>query len=250
LKKLFSEKGNPKVKFIGSHAGHGRKPDGSHAAHEGRGGWTWFSYCTRWAEAKDEKKVYKAKSPFLFLKDGKPQLDFQKYLDKYNDGKALDFITVFLGCNDTFGAKDDNIEAQINRMFKCADTLIAEFRKISKDTQIGLLLLVPPAATQDAFGSNYKCGQTRWQYRRNQHRVVERQIEKYENREKENVFLIPAYLNIDCVNNFPKKTEALNSRNDTKISRDCNGVHPAKEGYLQIADSVYAWLKYRLNQTK
>jgi len=247
LQRLLQTQGNPKVKFIGSHTGGGRKPDETRVPHEGRGGWTWAAYCTRWAKNKGD---YRSRSPFLFLKDGKPQLDFQKYCDKYNDGKAPDFITVFLGCNDTFRADDRNIEERIDTMFKYADILLSEFKKISKNTQIGLFLLVPPAATQDAFGSNYKCTQFRWQYRRNQHRVVERMIKKYSSKEKDNIFLIPAYINIDCVNNYSKREESLNARNKKKIWRDCNGVHPAKPGYEQIADSMYCWLKYRLSLGK
>jgi len=151
-----------------------------------------------------------------------------------------------LGCNDSFGATEDKIEASIDRMMTYADMLLAEFHRVRPDTQIGILLLVPPSASQDSFGSNYKCGQTRWQYRRNQHRVVERQIEKWGGREAENLFLIPAEVNLDCEHNCALATEAINSRNDEKIARQSNGVHPAASGYRQIADSIYAWLKYRL----
>lgn len=248
LYKLFKSEGNPNVKFIGSHAGHGSEVKEGVPGHEGRGGWTWNSFCTRWTEEKD--KPYRAKSPFLVLKEGKPVLDFKAYCDKYNEGKAPDFITVMLGINDNFGATDETIEKSIDSMFGHADTLLAEFRKVGPNTKIGIVLIPPPAATQDAFGSNYKCGQTRWQYRKNQHRVVERLIQKFAGKEKENLFIIPAYINIDCVNGFPKKQETANSRSSVKISRDSNGVHPAAEGYLQIADSIYYWLKYQLSQEK
>lgn len=51
-------------------------------------------------------------------------------------------------------------------------------RKVDAKTRIGLVPFVPPAGSQDAFGANYGCMQTRWQYKRNQHRVVERLIEQ------------------------------------------------------------------------
>ena len=73
-------------------------------------------------------------------------------------------------------------------------------------------------------------------------------IATYGNREKQNIFLVPLYVNIDCVNNFPLRSEPASSRNKTKIVRHINGVHPAKEGYWQIADSFYFWMKYRLGQ--
>jgi lysophospholipase L1-like esterase len=157
-------------------------------------------------------------------------------------------IAVFLGCNDTFRSPEETVEEAIDNMFTYTDMLLAEFRRVGTRTQIGLVMLVPPAASQDAFGSNYTCDQTRWQYRRNQHRVVERMQATYGDREADNIFLIPAYVNIDCVNNYPMQTEPTSARNPAQIARHANGVHPATPGYDQIADSIYAWLRYRLSQ--
>ena len=102
-----------------------------------------------------------------------------------------DFVTIFLGCNDTFSVNDETIEARIDWMFGHYDALIGAIKKADPKTQIGAILLVPPAASQDAFGANYRCGQTRMQYRRNQHRVVERMLAHYGDREDEGIFLIP-----------------------------------------------------------
>jgi len=62
-----------------------------------------------------------------------------------------------------------------------------------------------------------------WQYRRNQHRVVERMMAKYGRREKENIYLIPAYVNMS--------------------PRFCYNVHPSADGYRQMANSLYYWVK-------
>jgi lysophospholipase L1-like esterase len=35
----------------------------------------------------------------------------------------------------------------------------------------------------------------------------------------------------------------VNSRSTVQVTRQNNGVHPANEGYRQIADSVWAFLK-------
>jgi len=245
LYRMLNTTNGPQTSLIGSHSGGGRAPaDG--IAHEGYGGWCWSTFCTRWRTEDLGDNNYRAKSKFLRLVDGKPQLDFQHYCDRYNKGKGPDYITVMLGINDVFSATDDTIARTIDNMFGFAETLLAEFRRVRPDTRIGLLLIPPPAASQDAFGSNYKCGQTRWQYRRNQHRVVERMIETFGNREAENIFLVPAYVNMDCVNNYIKRTEPVSSRNDKQIERDANGVHPTTPGYHQIADSIYFWLKHQL----
>jgi lysophospholipase L1-like esterase len=246
LYKLFNAGENPKVKFIGSHTGSGNPPKDGLPCHEGRGGWTWSSYCSKWGEVSTEAP-YIQKSPFLALKDGKPVLDFSAYCDKYNEGKAPDYITILLGINDTFAANDSTIDQSIDKIFENADRLIAEFRRVGPDTKIGLGLVPPPAATQDAFGANYSCGQTRWQYRKNQHRLVERMLAKFSNKENEKLFLIPVYVNLDCANNYPQAEQPVSARNPKKTSRGSNGVHPAAEGYYQIADSFYFWLKYQLS---
>ncbi len=235
----------PKVTFNGSHSGAGKEP--GNFAHEGYGGWSWNTFLTQYNPTQND---YRGKSKFLTDKDGTPELDFKTYCNQYAGGKAPDFITVMLGTNDVFSLKEDNLDSAIDRILKNADKLIAEFQKVGPDTQIGLALTVPPAATQDAFGSNYQCGQTRWQYRRNQHRLVELMIERYGSGKYRNVSLIPVYVNLDCENNFPTVSEPLNSRNSAKTVRQSNGVHPAQEGYLQIADSFYAWLKFKLSETK
>ncbi|MFA6568340.1 MAG: SGNH/GDSL hydrolase family protein [Victivallales bacterium] len=246
LYKLFKTGDNPNVRFIGSHIGAGNPPKEGVPCHEGRGGWAWSSYCSKWTENSKEAP-YLQKSPFLSLKDGKPVLDFKAYCDKYNGGKAPDYITVFLGINDIFGANDSTIDQTIDKIFESADMLIGEFRRVGVDTKIALALVPPPAASQDAFGENYRCGQTRWQYRKNQNRLVERMLAKFSAREKDKLFVIPVYVNLDCANNYPMKEEPVNARNPKKTSRACNGVHPAAEGYYQIADSFYFWFKNELN---
>jgi lysophospholipase L1-like esterase len=247
LRDLLQQPGNPDVTFLGTNGGRG-KPAGD-IAHEGYGGWQWMMFCTRWTD--DKQSPYRAKSKFLTLKDGKPVLDFKAYLDKYADGKIPDFITVMLGPNDVFRASDDSIEeVYIKRIFFYADMLIAEFRKVAPNARIGLGLTVPPASSQDAFGANYNCRQTRWQYRRNQFRLVERMIEKFGNDKVTNVSLIPVFVGLDCENNYPVSSEKINSRNSKTIMRQSNGLHPAPEGYYQIADAFYCWIKFQLASQK
>lgn len=230
---------NPQLRMIGTRSG-----PAEGAVHEGYGGWTWRAFATRWLEDRPDQ----ANSPFMRLEEGKPILDFWTYCAAQNSGVGPDFITVLLGCNDVFSATDENIEEVIDELFGHASTLLAEFHRVRPDTQIGVLLLVPPAASQDAFGANYGCRQPRWQYRRNQHRLVERQLEQFGGREAENIFIVPALGNLDCVNNYPARSEPANARNQQTVVRQNNSVHPSPEGYHQIADSIYCWLKYRLSQ--
>ena len=239
---LCKPEGNPRVRLIGSY-GPGGQP-GEENRHEGYGGWTAHRFATHYTGTARTGNYKERGSPFLY-KDGeaKPKLDFARYCNELNDGKLPDVVTILLGCNDTFSSDDETIESRVDTMFLHYDTLVNMIHGARPDTKIGALLLVPPAATQDAFGTNYRCGQTRWQYKRNQQRVVERMLEHFGEREPEHLYLVPANVNLDCVNNYPQRTAPLNARTEAKGSRLANGVHPASPGYRQIGDSVYCWLK-------
>lgn len=216
--------------------------------HEGYGGWTAERFATHYTGKARGGPYRECGSPFLY-KDKpddaseKPRLDFARYCAEFNGGAGPDFVTLLLGCNDTFAATDETIEERIDTFLKHTETLLAMVRGVRADTRIGLILPMPPAATQDAFGANYGSGQTRWQYRRNRHRLVERMNETFANREKDGVFLLGAHLNLDPVHGFPASTAAAHSRTKTTMTRQNNGVHPSAEGYRQIGDAVYAWLR-------
>lgn len=243
--RLCQSNGNPRITLVGTHQPNNNQPE---IRHEGYGGWSaerfakFYNPTSPPPDAPDYIR-YRS-SPFLFPgPDGKPGLDFKRYIAENNAGQAPDIITICLGVNDNFAATDDSIEESINAMTANLDMLIGEFKAVSAGTKIGLFLIPPPAASQDAFGANYKCGQTRWQYRRNQHRVIERMMARYGGRENENIYLIPAYVNIDTARNYPAQSAPANSRNTNAVLRLCNGVHPSAEGYRQMADSLYCWVK-------
>jgi lysophospholipase L1-like esterase len=253
---LCKNPGNPRVTLIGSH-GPGAKVVGGQGAagnaaegiaaevrHEGYGGWTALRFATHFSAKKNDGDPRQRNSPFLYLgEDGKPKLDFARYCEVWSQGAVPNLVTVFLGPNDIFPLDDENLEAGIDTMIGHYDALLAMVRQAGPDIHFAAMLPVPPAATQDAFGANYASGQTRWQYKRNQHRLVERMIAHYGNRESEKVYVIPTHLNLDCALNYPAVTEVANSRSESQVTRLNNGVHPAASGYRQIADTLYAWIK-------
>jgi len=245
---LCGKPANPSLTLIGSHVPNADRPANRH---EGYGGWTAKRFATHYTGVARTGPPRKRGSPFIYEDaDGKRHLDFARYCRDVNGDKAPDFVTIFLGCNDTFSATDQNIEERIAEMFSHLDALVQMVRRTDAATRIGLVLLVPPAGSQDAFGANYRCGQTRWQYKRNQHRVVGRMIERYGGRGKEGIGLIPAFVNLDCRHNYPGRKAPWNQRASSSGTRLCNGVHPSAEGYRQIGDSIYCWLKAALAGAK
>lgn len=223
------------------------KPPGP-VRHEGYGGWTAERFATHYTGKARGGPRAECGSPFLYRDrpedpDEKPILDFARYCAEFNGGTGPDFVTILLGCNDTFGATDETIEESIGRFLKHTETLVAMIHGVRPETKIGLLLPMPPAATQDAFGANYGSGQTRWQYLRNRHRVVERMTETFRGREKNGIHLVAAHLNLDPVHGFPSVKVPAHSKTAATIERQSNGVHPSESGYRQIGDAVYAWLR-------
>ena len=252
LHTLCKQPGNPKLTMIGSHCGGGRTPVPGGVAHEGYGGWTWKAFLSR---LPDEAKLQKmtpvqknyATNKFLVLKNGKPVFDLAAYLKKYNQGKAPDVITFQLGVNDVFSADETNLQQRIKTILADADKLIAAFRKVAPDALIGVGY-VTPGANQDAFGTNYKCGQTAWGYRRNHFRLNQAMAKHFVKYKGTRLVMIPSNVGLDTENNFPVRKEAVNSQNKTTVIRQSNGVHPAPAGYNQIGDTFYAWLKNQLNK--
>ncbi len=229
-----------KVRLIGTHEPRKETPE---LRHEGYGGWTAARFVSHF-EAEAWKDGTRAGSPFVFAgADGKPAFDIARYYREQNAGNPPDVVTVLLGCNDTFGANEAGQAAAIAAALANFEVLIRGIRAAGPKTAIGILLLVPPAATQDAFGANYACGQTRWQYRRNQHRLVARTLETYGNREADGIWLLPTSVIVDPYNGFPAVTVKANAHSPVDSTRLNNGVHPNEVGYRQLGDAVYAWLK-------
>lgn len=233
IARLLSAPGNSKWQMLGTHRPRSAKPG---VVHEGYGGWTWNRFRTKFTP----ERPYPGKtnsSPFVFAgQDGKPELDVARYFREHCAGAKPDFITIMLGINDCFGAKSDTpetIDPRIDLMFRESDLLMSAIRKAVPDAIIGVCLTTPANSRDAAFVAHYKQRYTRWGWRRVQHRLVERQIEHFQDREQENIHLIPIQLNLDCTDGYPVR----------------NAVHPNEVGYAQIGASIYSWLVARVNSS-
>ncbi len=240
LLKLGAGGQNPRIILLGTNG----PKDNPENLHEGYGGWKYRTFVEKWQPSSDPADAKKLQSsPFLFLENGKPTLNFSRYLKEKLAGDRPDYITIMLGINDVFGATDLTRQQTVEGMIKSARTLVASIREALPDTPIAIIPPVPPSTSQDSFGASYRTGQTRWMYRKNQHEAVLQLMKEFEGREGEHLFVIPAYANLDCEHNYPLRRVAANSRKSTVVSRPSNGVHPDVPGYLQIGDSIFSWIK-------
>ena len=123
-----TEIGNPKLTLIGS-----RDPGIEGVRHEGYGGWTAERFATKYSGVARGGPYRDNGSPFLY-RHGDPDglmlagqgdqdesapasLDFGRYCKVFNHDQAPDFVTLLLGCNDTFHGTDTDIEDRIDNMF-------------------------------------------------------------------------------------------------------------------------------------
>lgn len=244
LLSLAEQFGGPQLTLVGSH---GPSGTAGRIRHEGYGGWTAQRFTSHYTGIAREGDYRQRGSPFLYPDaDGKPKLDFSAYCRDVNGGTPPDLVAIFLGPNDVFSFSDENIEAGIRTMIEHYDRLIGMVRGAAPQTRLGVMLPVPPAESQDAFGANYSNGQTRWQYRRNQHRLVERMLDHYGGRQQDGIDLVPTYVNLDCRLNYPAVKEAAGAGKGVERVRQNNGVHPDATGYQEIGDTLFAWLRSRL----
>ena len=221
------------VATIGSHAGQGKPAGEDGVVHEGYGGWQFGTFLSRWTDQKD----FRAKSPFL---TGPGKLDIPAYFAK-KGGKLPDVITVMLGVNDIAHCSRETLPAKLAEIEKNADKLLGALADAAPKAKIGLAIIPPPAASQDAFGFNYKVRINRAQYLRNVFAFWQMLERKY--RDHPRYQLIPANVNLDCVHNYAERPYPYNAHNPQKHPMQNNAVHPAPTGYRQIGDSFYFWIR-------
>jgi lysophospholipase L1-like esterase len=227
----LGESGLSKSTFLGTHVPGNASPG---VAHEGYGGWTWHRFVTHYSPDSDALGT-KRISPFVFLEVDRPKLDVPRYVRESLMGANPDFVVFFLGINDCFGADPSSVsktDRRIDEMFHYADLLVRDFRAAVPKARIGICLTPPGNFRQSSFQIDYKDAYTRWGWKRIQHRVVERQLEKHgaEQTALAPLDIVPIELNLDPVDGFP----------------DNNSVHPNAVGYTQIAASIHAWMMSRL----
>ena len=232
LGRLLSSPGNPRWSMIGS-----SRPatTGPGVVHEGYGGWTWEAFLTRYGPPPEKVTAgtlaRRTRSPFLFPADGdKGNLDLPRYFEEHGEGQPPQVVTFLLGINDCFGADPESPDRAIDAALDRAEVLLRAFHEAAPRTLLAVGLTTPPNARESGFVANYQGKYHRWGWKRIQHRLVERMLERLGGREDEGIYLVPTELNLDPWAGYPEN----------------NGVHPNAIGYAQIAASFYAWIKGHL----
>lgn len=201
--------------------------------HEGRPGWKIDNYVTNFSDGSGA-------NPFWIG----GTVDFPAYLAA-NSIPVPDWVFIMLGTNDVFAATSDEAAVALAASeFTKLDTLIASIKASGASVKVGVMTSPPPSFDQDAFGASYSAGQSRWRFKRNILLWVKELIAKYGAETANRIYVVPTHVNLDTMNNMVRAAAApINSRTALTSTRQSNGVHPATEGYLQIADTVWSFLK-------
>ena len=227
LLRLFSLNPSKRLILLGTK---GTKPN----VHEGRGGWRVDQY------AEHEE------SPFVF--DGR--FDFSRYMDERrrenvlapNDGGwgTLTHVGIHLGINDIFHAEDEKFGQILSERMRMLESMIAGIRDYDERIRVGMMTVIPPSRNQDSFAASYGSMQSRRRYKRKWAIWNRELIRRFADRP--GVEVVPTHVGLDTAHNMPVASSPVNARNAATAVRQNDGVHPAVEGYQQMADMLYAWL--------
>ncbi len=173
--------------------------------------------------------------------------DFSQW-SGYSDLTVDDWVFIHLGLNSTISQTASTFQSYLSTSGTQIDAIISSILESVPGIRIGLQCVIP-SASQDGWGYNYR---TSLQYATSAdfiERFREWFISRYDTNAQiaNGVHIVPYHCNLDVVNNMinTSATVNVNARNSTvQVTRPFNAVHPGTSGYKQLADSMYAFLKY------
>ena len=192
---------------------------------EGRSGWRAYTYC-RCANGSDDVSVLEGSNPFY----NNGHFDFSKYMtDQGYSG--VDYVFINLGTNDLARgnyATDADLKEYFDEMIESIHTY---------DTSIRVIVWLPP--TRALYENNSLSSID------NALRMNKLLINWYSNKESDNLYLCPVYINIDPYHDYNYVESDVSSRNSNFKYYACtDNVHPATSGFYKIADMIYSEIKY------
>jgi lysophospholipase L1-like esterase len=215
LSTLFTADAAMDITFLGTQ---GSAPD----IHEGYSGWSMNEF------------INSVSSPFKIA----GVLNFSGYMSAHGYS-GVDRVIINLGINDIAQyVSDAALIAAIPAILANYNTLIANIKVFDATVKIGIAVTIPPSYSQDAFPSS-----SRWRYKRTLAMWNLALLSAFDNRESENLYIVPIHTALDTKNNMSTTTMAVNSRSATTVTVQNNAYHPATDGYEQIADAFYFWIK-------
>lgn len=184
---------------------------------EGRAGWSTREYCTM----QSFSSVNNA-----FWNSNTNKFDFSNYMSTNHQGKTCNVLAICLGVNDIGRVTMEQMITNYNEIIASA--------KIH-NPNIKILIGLPPIRSKtDCVLENET------DTPKQSHIAL---INEFDNKENQNIFIVPTYFNIDPYEDYTTEEVSLDGRGNCKYNY-INGdhiIHPANNGYYHWAD---LWLNY------
>ena len=196
---------------------------------------TWVSGGTNHADIVYTASEKAPGNPFWNAETGK--MDIAAYAERLGVS-SIDYVYVLLGWNDAAKNEEDY------KLY--ATKFIQYFRNYNDNIKIVYMGLQIPA--RDGLGANYGANGTYADYYGLMQYVfnVDKWYSDLKSQNPYNLTTVNIAGQFDTEHNSITATRPVNVRSTETETYQSNGVHPAKSGYMQIADAVYRDLTHKL----
>lgn len=174
------------------------------------------------------------------------QVDVENYRSMLGMGVLFDVVAIRLGVNDSLG--NLRTEAQRATIIQYAKTIIDAFLSDNADCKIIVELPTTDGNTRGGWGANYGAAGKKEEFQANVWRLRELMIEEFDNAAyHENVLLCATGCCIDRYYSYDRESIQVASVIPIFADVHTNALHPATEGYYQLADALYPSILNALN---
>ncbi|HFU3963070.1 TPA: SGNH/GDSL hydrolase family protein [Streptococcus suis] len=192
--------------------------------HEGRGGWSAADYCTLATKGSKTNAFWDADTS---------SFNFSKYMatQGYTD---VDYVFINLGTNDVGTYTNTQILAYYQTMI---DSIHAYNPLVN--IVIGL--------TEGIYAGSYTntTSDPKFNTQTNLQSLRKDFIAAFDNRDAENIFVCPLYLNMDLKEDYNTASVPLSFRDSTKTrNKVTDPIHQSSVGFRKNADTMYYTIKY------
>ncbi len=206
---------------------------------------------TSWANELARHDGYGGRQARWFFEDWSspirygPTVNVRHYFDDVmGAGGRPDWIVIHLDINDFCGNSSltgnslpeiDNFITSYWDQYRIIDSI----RVASPNTKIAICLSPMPNAREGTFQINFGGNpvlNNRWRWQKIISRLLFKNIERYGNREAENIFLLPEHLDLDDFADYTALDAIHPDPPDNNIDTHC--------GYMEIAKSIYGWIRW------
>ena len=179
------------------------------------------------AGGKDTNWFYTdAASPFVFS----DVFDFAQYMTT-NGFSGLDYVFILLGANDIGGLASDTEAIAVSESAATQmEGMITSIKAYDPSIKVSIMLTLAGGTDQDAYGIVYSDSLTYWRVQANRHEFVTRLISEFDNREAEDIYVLPTNCTINTTTGYDVG----------------DPIHPIDDGqgYQDVANTVWAFMKW------